>query len=175
LERAAILCVGVLAAVALLHGGIVGAGEPPEAPPPPPTLRGSGPAPAEPARPAGDALAWLLLATYEYEPGLRGLPQEIAALDGRRVTMRGFAMPLTEWGEDAREFALVRTHLSCCFGIPPGLSGQVLVRLRGERGVPWTNEPVEVTGTFRAAEERLEGHLLSIFAIEGAEARIVGY
>jgi hypothetical protein len=88
--------------------------------------------------------------------------------------MRGFLMPLTEW-DDIHEFSLVQSHMSCCFGIVPGFSGQVLVRIRSKRGLPNTNEPIEVTGTFRVEEVKEMGFLLAIFAIVDAEARIVGY
>jgi hypothetical protein len=88
--------------------------------------------------------------------------------------MRGFLMPLTEW-DDIHEFSLVQSHMSCCFGMVPGFSGQVLVKIRSKRGLPNTNEPIEVTGTFRVEEVKEVGFLLAIFSITDAEARIVGY
>jgi hypothetical protein len=179
-ERAAIALVGVLAAGALLYGARLGAAEPPEEPPVP-TLRGAPRSPRvsladarKPAPPAEGELPWAVLETYDYAPGLAGLPPAVAALDGKRVTMRGFLMALTEW-DDIHEFTLVKSHMSCCFGMIPGFSGQVLVKIKTVRGLPHTNEPIEVTGTFRVAEVKEEGFLLAIFSIVDAEARIVGY
>jgi hypothetical protein len=180
-ERAAIVLVGVLAAGALLHGARLGAAEPPEEPEAPvlsPAARRSprvSIADAQrPAPPAEGELPWAVLETYDYAPGLAGLPAAVAALDGKRVTMRGFLMALTEW-DDIHEFTLVKSHMSCCFGMIPGFSGQVLVKIKTVRGLPHTNEPIEVTGTFRVAEVKEEGFLLAIFSIVDAEARIVGY
>jgi hypothetical protein len=133
---------------------------------------GYGVATAPERAPSSADLDWSLLESYEHRPGLRGLPDGVEALHGKRVTVRGFLMPLTEW-DDIHEFALVR-HGGAASEVP-GLSGQVLVRIRSKRGLPNTNEPIEVTGTFRVEEVKEMGFLLAIFSIVDAEARIVGY
>ena len=102
------------------------------------------------------------------------LSDRIKALDGRRVSMGGFLMPIYEF-DDIHEFALVPNHQSCCFGIPAGLNGQIYVKISGKRGLPNTNEPLRVTGTFRAKEIKEAGYVLAIYAIEDADVKIVGY
>ena len=86
----------------------------------------------------------------------------------------GFLLPLYEY-DDIHEFFLVANHMSCCFGIPAGLNGQILVKVRGTRGLPNTNEPLRVTGTFQAREVKEAGFTLTIWTILEAEVRIVGY
>jgi hypothetical protein len=182
MDRILALGLGVFAVVALGYGASVGAAAPADdAPPapPPPFLRGrEAPPPAAPrgaeGAASGSEVTWQLLQTYEYQQNLAGLPDAIKALHGKHVTMRGFLMPLTEW-DDIHEFSLVQSHMSCCFGMVPGFSGQVLVKIRSKRGLPNTNEPIEVTGTFRVEEVKEVGFLLAIFSITDAEARIVGY
>ena len=120
------------------------------------------------------AILWETLKAYDYQPKLSGLPDEIRALDGKKVLMRGFLMPLTEW-DDIHEFSLVETHASCCFGVPPGLSGMVLVHIDAARGLPNTNEPIEAIGTFHVGETSQDGFVLSIFSIEHATGRVIGY
>ncbi len=140
----------------------------PNAPTTPPA-----PAPA----PGANGLAevdWATLTAYEYQQGLAGLSDRIKALDGRRVSMGGFLMPIYEF-DDIHEFALVPNHQSCCFGIPAGLNGQIYVKISGKRGLPNTNEPLRVTGTFRAKEIKEAGYVLAIYAIEDADVKIVGY
>ena len=88
--------------------------------------------------------------------------------------LRGFLTPLYEF-DDIHEFVLVPNHMSCCFGMPTGINGQVQVKLSSTRGLPNTNEPLEVKGTFHAVETKEQGYLLSIWRIDGATARIVGY
>lgn len=118
---------------------------------------------------------WDVLKSYEYQEGLKGLPPEIRALDGQRVTMAGFLLPLYEF-EDIHEFALVGNHWSCCFGQPPSLSGVVSVVLRAsEPGLPNTSEPLRIVGTFRAREVKEAGYVLSIYTIDDASASVVGY
>jgi hypothetical protein len=178
-----------LAAVVALGSvgyGVVASAAPPPAPPPPPPPSPVTPAPVPDPTPAalakplptpskdGADLEWSKLTTYEYKPGLASLPDAIRALDGTRVSMRGFLMPIYEF-DDIHEFSLVASHMSCCFGVPAGLNGQVYVKVAGKRGLPNTNEPLRVVGTFRAKEIKEAGYVLAIYAIEDADVRIEGY
>jgi hypothetical protein len=177
-----LVVVGSVAVALVLGWGVVSA-----APAPPPSggrvglARPPGsPAPAVPAvapRPAtsaADLLDWSVLTSYEYKAGLLDVPDAIKALDGKTVTMRGFLMPLYEF-DDIHEFVLVATHMSCCFGIPAGINGQVLVHLAQKDGLPNTNEPIEVRGTFHVREKSQEGYVLSIYDMEPATAFVKGY
>jgi hypothetical protein len=115
-------------------------------------------------------VAWDLLRSYEYQKGMITLPADIRSLDGQRVTMAGFLLPLYEF-ENIHEFALVGNHLSCCFGVPPKLNGVVKVRLRASAaGLANTSEPLRVVGTFRAKEAMEYGLLVSIYEIEDGAA-----
>lgn len=127
------------------------------------------------APPAKDAVDWAVLTGYEYEPGLASLPDPIKALEGKAIVLRGFLLPIAEF-DDIHEFCVVPNHMSCCFGMPAGINGQVQVTLRkNERGLPNTSEPIEVRGTFRAVETKDQGILLSIFRLDDATAKVVGY
>ncbi len=119
-------------------------------------------------------LDWSVINVYDYVEGLKNLPDAVKALDGKPVVMRGFLTPLYEF-DDIHEFVLVANHMSCCFGVPAGISGQVQVKVAGEKGLPNTNEPLEVRGTFRAVETKEQGYILSIYRIDDAKVRIVGY
>ena len=121
--------------------------------------------------PGTKALEWDTLRAYAYSQavGLTGLPEDVQAVDGRRVTMVGFLQPLYEF-EDIHQFALVGSHWSCCFGQSPGINGVVNVTLaEGRPGLANTMEPLRVVGTFRARETKEEGWLISIFSIDDAE------
>ena len=132
------------------------------------------PVPGAPAPDASGVLGFPTLAEYEYQQGMANLPDGIRALDGKEVTMRGFLLPLYEF-DDIKTFILVANHMSCCFGIPAGMNGQIYVALKGGRGLPNTNEPLEIKGTFHARERSEQGYVLSIFEVVDATARIVGY
>jgi hypothetical protein len=169
-SRLPVLVATVLAGAALVYGVHLGASEATAAP-----RRGRAVAPrAAPPLPEGvETLDWSLLLSYDHRPGLEGLPDAIKALDGKHVALQGFLLPNYEY-DDIRDFSLVANHMSCCFGLPAGINGQVHVRLKG-RGLPLTSEPLRVDGVFRAREEKEEGYVLWIYAIDDADAVIVGY
>lgn len=168
--------------IALLVGYGVGAAAPPRVVVTVNVPAAQGPTAGTPAaagvRPAPASSAglvdWAVLTSYEYQPGMAALPDAVKALDGKAATMRGFLLPLYEF-DDIHEFVLVANHMSCCFGIPAGLNGQVLVHVKSKRGLPNTNEPIEVNGTFRAREKSDQGYVISIYEIEDATAVIKGY
>lgn len=142
-----------------------------------PLLRGGPAIPGVPLPPAPgtDGLDWAVLTAYDYKPGLVGLPDEVKALEGKRVTMRGFLLPLYEF-DDIHEFVLVANHMSCCFGMPAGISGQVQVKMPADaKGLPNTSEPLRVEGTFHVVETKEQGYILSIFRMDDATVRIEGY
>ncbi len=124
--------------------------------------------------PAADEIDWAVLNAYEYVEGLKNLPDAVKALEGKPVLLKGFLTPLYEF-DDIHEFVLVANHMSCCFGMPAGISGQVQVKIAGEKGLPNTNEPLEVRGTFHVVETKEQGYILSIYRIDDAKVRIVGY
>ncbi len=87
--------------------------------------------------------------------------------------MAGFLLPLYEFA-DIREFHLVGSHWSCCFGVPPGLSGWVSVDLRpGSPGLPNTVDPIVVTGTFHVREQKEAGYVVAIYAMDDATATVL--
>ena len=122
-------------------------------------------------------LTWELLRTYEYRPGLEGIPEEIKKLDGQKVVMIGFLMTLFQY-DDIKDFHLVASHWSCCYGVPPGLDGAVRVRLDPKQeGLPNTIKPIRVIGTLRVKEIREEESdiVWAIYSMDDAEAVILSY
>jgi hypothetical protein len=122
--------------------------------------------------PGTQGLSWDTLKSLEYSAalGISRVPEALTSVDGQRVTMVGFLMPLYEF-TDMHQFLLVGSHWSCCFGMPPGMNGAVNVTLDPRQpGMPNTMEPLRVIGTFRVKEVREEGWLVSIFSLEDARA-----
>ena len=122
--------------------------------------------------PGSVGLEWETLGAYTYttERGLADLPENLRALEGKKVTVLGYLMPFFEF-DDIHQFALVGSCWSCCFGRPPTLAETLNVSLReGHPGLRNDLEPLRVVGTFHAKVVRESGYLLSIFSIEDAEA-----
>ncbi len=122
---------------------------------------------------------WEVLRAFDYAQaqGLDDVPETIKSLDGQRVAMLGFL-----WANydvtDIREFGLVGSHWSCCYGMPPGLSDVVDVTLTaGSPGLERTRNPVRVEGIFHVKEARDPefDHLMSIYQITDATVTIIEY
>jgi hypothetical protein len=123
--------------------------------------------------PGSVLLDWDTLLTFAYrqETGMANLPDALRALEGKRVTLVGFLMPLYSF-TDIRQFAFVGSHWSCCFGRPAGLNGTLNVTLAADqKSLEQTLEPLRVVGTFRAREEKEAGFLLSVFSLDDAVVR----
>jgi hypothetical protein len=122
---------------------------------------------------------WEVLRAFDYSKaqGLDDVPESIKSLDGQRVAMMGFL-----WANydvtDIRQFGLVGSHWSCCYGMPPGLSDVVDVTLTaGSPGLERTRNPVRVEGIFHVNEARDPefDHLMSIYQISDATVTIIEY
>ncbi len=132
---------------------------------------------------AGDggvrAITFDFLAQYQYFPGTLltaeqrsaggtgRIPAEVTALDGKRVSIRGFMVPDSYPGDGVRTFLLVRNQLMCCFGIPVGMNEWIDVKMSGDRVAKFTPDVlVEVTGELDVGERSDdEGWVISIYRI----------
>ena len=74
------------------------------------------------------------------------------------------------------KFGLVGSHWSCCYGIPPGLSDVVDVKLRDDQaGLSPTLNPLRVEGTFHVKEIKREGFTMAIYSMTDAVATVIEY
>ena len=73
-------------------------------------------------------------------------PDEIRRLDGGKVAIIGYMIPL-EWGDDrVPQFLLVRDLMACCFGGTPMADEWIEVTMAGEAAEYVAYEPVVVVG-----------------------------
>lgn len=119
------------------------------------------------------AVPWGLLAPASLVETPAEIPPAIRALDGKRVVLAGFVMALYEL-RAMREFLLVGSHYTCCFGTPPGFGDQIRIALRaGHPGLDATPAPVRVAGTLKIEPEHLfeggRGPLIGLFRIVDAD------
>ncbi len=115
---------------------------------------------------------------FEIEKGGKFVPamltDEIRALDGKKVRLRGFILPSTLFREtDINEFVLVRDNQECCFGPGAALYDCVVVNLVGGVTTDFSTRPVTVSGTFKLKEYKYpddSGHF-AIYNLLGTEVR----
>jgi hypothetical protein len=102
------------------------------------------------------------------------LTDEIRALDGKEVKLRGFILPSTLFREtNIDEFVLVRDNQQCCFGPGAALFDCVVVNLVDDVRTDFTTRPVTVTGKFVLKEYKYpdgSGHF-AIFNLQGTSVK----
>lgn len=126
-----------------------------QAPAPQPVPHGQGAgvhsplSPYAPLKPRADVVAWSTLTDIRTTLDKRRIvpvyPPQVLALDGRKLRVQGFMMPL-EPGERQRHFLLSSVPLTCAFCLPGGPESMVEVRTR--QPVPYSMNAVVVEGVF---------------------------
>ena len=96
-----------------------------------------------------------------------GVPARLRRLENQRVVIQGFMIPTLDEGRRVREFLLVRSQASCCFGIPPQLSDLVSVRMTGAPAEILVDRPVNVIGIFHIHETWAGDCIASLFQLAG--------
>lgn len=173
-------------ALPLLAAALCAAAPPkPAKPEPPAALRASGPPDAD----GFAAVDWNELGDYDIDveptdfddigrdrkpPRLRGsIPQSIKALDGRKLALRGYVVPLDQEadGSTAR-FMLLRSPVTCCFGDAARLNQYAMVEMPPKtllRYSPYT--PVTVRGTLAVGAIIEDGIVSGLYRLAAHDAR----
>ncbi len=102
-----------------------------------------------PRRPRTGAAREKLLYPEDYEDEAIDWPEPIKALDGQRVALTGYMLPLL-WKDTRVPFVmLVRDLMSCCFGGSPKPDEWCDMGMQGERAGYLSFVPVIARGVFR--------------------------
>jgi hypothetical protein len=89
------------------------------------------------------------------------IPPEVSALDGRRVSIRGYMLPLAIEQDRVSEFILTSSIDSCHFGTVGLMNEWVLVSMAAGRHVPFPKAaPITVFGRLAVGPE-MQGTLLT--------------
>lgn len=103
---------------------------------------------------------------------LGAIPTEVKALDGAKVVITGYALPLRMKSGMVTEFLLTRDAGDCCFGESPQVNHWVRVKMKGA-GMDGGYEPQAVSGTLRVGEIYVQGYFTGIYQMEGEGAEVV--
>lgn len=101
------------------------------------------------------------------------IPPRVRELDGRRVVVTGFTVPMRTQGRGLVEFLLVRDPLSCCFGPSPLMNHWIHVTMPRGDFRPRIFRAATVTGTLRVGELRKAGSIQSIYRLAGEQVELV--
>ncbi len=125
-----------------------------------------------------DSLAAFPYRVYEYyAEGVAGrpllksddtIPDAVRALDGRRVSLRGFVLALRTRQGRVTEFLLLKDQGTCCFGAQAQINHFIRVTFPGGRTFE-SGLPYRVKGRLKVGETYVQGYLTGIYQLQ-AEA-----
>jgi hypothetical protein len=102
------------------------------------------------------------------EDAVSYFPDWLSALDGTRITIRGFMMPPFR-DTDIRGFVLARDNDICCMGKNPKIYDLIEVQMRKDVTTNYIlNRPFDVVGTFHIRPEVEDGEWLYLYEITDA-------
>jgi hypothetical protein len=112
------------------------------------------------------------LTAWPYEDGLKGMPKRCKELSGKKVLMTGFMLPIDEV-ENIKEFLLVQSLWSCCYGQPPDINGTVRVVMQGKKRIDYKFEPIKIIGAFRIKPTVEDGFCVDIYQLETKDVEVI--
>ena len=128
--------VQTMKAKSFLSGATPFAGAGGSEPPPPPTV---------------DDKGWM--SERRLQPGSGGAPAVVKDLDGKRVRIGGYVVPLDFEATNVKEFLLV-PFVGACIHVPPPPPNQIIyVKTAKGFDVEGSFDPVYVTGTLKVASQ----------------------
>lgn len=104
------------------------------------------------------------LTSWPYEDGLKGMPKRVKDLTGKKVLMTGFMLPIDEV-QNIKEFLLVQSLWSCCYGQPPDINGIVRVVMPKGKTTDYFFDPVKIIGTFKIEATVMDGYCVDIYQL----------
>lgn len=82
----------------------------------------------------------------DWEAVRRQIPEDVLTMNGRKVALAGFTLPLRIENGRATEFLLLRSQAACCFGMVPRVNELVMVKMNAPGMKPILDTPVVAAG-----------------------------
>lgn len=101
------------------------------------------------------------------------IPADVLALDGQKVALAGFVLPLTLQDGRTTRFLLLRTQSACCFGLMPRVNELVVVHVPAPGIRPQPDTPFVVAGKFHVQWTGEGDQLIAIYRMEGERVEVV--
>ncbi len=98
------------------------------------------------------------------------MPQWLKGLNGQRIKIRGYMMPVFE-AEGIERFVLARDNQICCFGRDPKIYDLIQIDMRAGKTtnyIPYTRS-FDVIGRFKIEMIAEDGKLFGLYVLEDAE------
>lgn len=102
---------------------------------------------------------------------LAQIPEAIQKLDGKKVLMTGFMLPMKLEGGLASEFLLIANSMLCCYGVVPPMNQWAVVKMKKGGLKPLQDVPIQIFGTLRVQPQTENGVLSTIYSLEAERLR----
>lgn len=112
------------------------------------------------------------LSNWTYQDGLKGMPTAVKEMDGKHVMMTGFMLPIDEV-QNIKQFLLVQSLWSCCYGQPPDINGIVRVVMKGDKRIDYKCDPIKVIGDFKVEAAYEDGYCLDIYQLHADSVEVL--
>lgn len=97
----------------------------------------------------------------------REIPAGVKAIDGMKVAVKGYMMPIDFENGGTNEFILTRVIPSCFYCQPPQLNDWVEVKMKGGKRVPYfPDSAIVVYGTIDVGEVQEDGFVIGLYRME---------
>ncbi len=99
------------------------------------------------------------------------IPELVRRLDGTKVLVGGFMLPMKMEGTLTTEFLLVANSMLCCYGVVPPMNQWITVKMEKQGLKPQQDVPLQVFGTLRVRPRVENGALTAIYHLDGTAQR----
>jgi hypothetical protein len=101
------------------------------------------------------------------------IPADVLALDGQKVALAGFILPLSLQDGRTSRFLLLRSQSACCFGLMPRVNELVVVQVPSPGIRPQPDTPFVVAGKFNVQWIGEGDQLIAIYQLQADRVEVV--
>jgi hypothetical protein len=95
------------------------------------------------------------------------VPDRIKKLDGKRVMVTGYMLPLKMEGNRVTDFLLVSSPMLCCYGVVPRMNDWIVVKVPSPGTSVLMDSPIQFYGRLHVHEMVQDGMMSGIYLLDG--------
>jgi hypothetical protein len=95
------------------------------------------------------------------------IPTAVKAFNRKKVSIKGFMLPLKVEDGTVTEFLILKDQSMCCYGNVPKITEWVSVKTKSKGMKPIMDVPVSIEGTLHVGAMRENGYLVGIYEMDG--------
>jgi hypothetical protein len=95
------------------------------------------------------------------------IPTSVKAFNQKKVSIKGFMLPLKVQDGSVTEFLIMKDQSMCCYGSVPKITEWVSVKTTGKGVKAIMDQPVSIQGTLHVGAMLENGYLVGIYQMDG--------